>query len=122
MSANQIQLASNPRSKCPICCGLEILGDKWTLLIIRDMLVGKRRFKEFLDSDESITTNILTDRLNRLITHDIAEKRLSEEDSRYPEYRLTPKGEELQSLLGELVKWSMTHVKGPTLPEGTPWS
>ena len=122
MPSNSVQSSFNARSQCPICRSLEILGDKWTLLIIRDMLVGKRRFKEFLDSDESITTNILTDRLNRLLAHEVVEKRLSEEDSRYPEYRLTPRGEELQPLLGELVKWSMAHVEGSILPEGTPWS
>ena len=122
MPSYQFQSPSKQRSTCPICRGLEILGDKWTLLIIRDLLIGKRRFKEFLQSEEGITTNILTDRLNRLIKCEIAEKRLSEEDSRYPEYVLTARGKELKSLLGELIKWSMKHVEGSNLPKGTPWS
>ena len=122
MPAKQIQPLSKPRSTCPSCRSLEILGDKWTLLIIRDLLVGKRRFKEFLQSDEGITTNILTDRLNRLLASGIAEKKLSEEDSRYPEYVLTARGKELEPLLGELVKWSTKHVAGAVLPDGTPWS
>ena len=114
--------SAKPRSACPICCSLEILGDKWTLLIIRDLLVGKKRFKEFLESKEGITTNILTERLNRLLDHGIAEKRLSEEDSRYPEYTLTSKGEELETLLGEFIKWGIKHIEGSVLPDGTPWS
>ena len=122
MPSDKKSTSPNCRSTCPISGALDILGDKWTLLIIRDLLLGKRRFKQFLESEEGITTNILTERLNRLVTHDIAEKQLSQEDSRYPEYRLTAKGEELHSLLGEFIKWGMIHVEGSTLEKGTPWS
>src|SRR4051794_19028098 len=54
------------RSNCPVACTLDLLGDRWTLLVVRDLLLGKSRFGEFLASPEHIPTNILTDRLRRL--------------------------------------------------------
>jgi len=57
------------RSECPIASSLDIVGDKWTLLVLRDLLDGKTRFKEFEASPESIPTNILTERLRRLVDH-----------------------------------------------------
>ena len=54
------------RSRCPVACTLDVLGDRWTLLVVRDLMRGKRRFAEFLESSERIPTNILADRLKRL--------------------------------------------------------
>ena len=59
------------RSPCPLACALDLLGDRWTLLVIRDLVLGKSRFKEFVASPEGIPTNILSDRLDRLLTHGI---------------------------------------------------
>ena len=57
------------RSVCPVACTLDLIGDKWTLLVIRDLMSGKSQFKDFLESPEGIATNILTSRLNRLLEH-----------------------------------------------------
>lgn len=64
------------RSFCPISNVLDILGDKWTLLIIRDAFAGKKTYGEFQASPESIPTNILAERLKRLVTHDILKKKI----------------------------------------------
>ena len=58
--------AFSRRSPCPVACGLDLFGDKWTLLIIRDLILGRSRFKDFIESPEGIPTNILSDRLERL--------------------------------------------------------
>ena len=55
------------RSRCPVSCTLDVLGDRWTLLVVRDLMRGKRRFAEFVDTPEGIPTNILSDRLKRLV-------------------------------------------------------
>ncbi len=65
---------SQKRSVCPIACTLDIIGDKWTLLVVRDLLLGRSHFKQFLASPEGIATNILANRLNRLVSHGIAEQ------------------------------------------------
>ncbi len=74
------------RSVCPVACALDIVGDKWTLLVVRDLMCGCAHFKEFLKSPEGIATNILTDRLNRLVEHGLAEKYASTE---HPGAKLT---------------------------------
>src|SRR3954462_8253276 len=72
-----LDLPEDRRSACPIATTLDLLGDKWTLLVVRDLLfVGKRRFGEFLESPEGIPTNILTDRLRRLEEHGVVVKSL----------------------------------------------
>jgi len=71
-SSECLDLPEDRRSVCPIATTLDLLGDKWTLLVVRDLLfVGKRRFGEFLESPEGIPTNILTDRLRRLEEHGV---------------------------------------------------
>ena len=94
------------RSGCPISCSLDLLGDKWSLLIVRDMVfVGKRYFKEFLVSDEGIASNILADRLQRLEATGIITKRSDPDSGRQVLYSLTEKGIGLIPLLVELVCW-----------------
>ena len=61
------------RSVCPVACALDVMGDKWTLLVVRDMACGKRHFNDFCRSPERIATNILADRLERLVAHGLAE-------------------------------------------------
>jgi len=94
------------RSGCPISCSLDLLGDKWSLLIVRDMVfVGKRYFKEFLSSDEGIASNILADRLQRLEVTGIIAKRSDPDSGRQMLYSLTEKGIALIPILVELVCW-----------------
>jgi DNA-binding HxlR family transcriptional regulator len=94
---------------CSIARALEIVGERWTLLIIRDAFLGRRRFEEFQES-LGIARNVLTDRLNRLVDEGILERvRYSERPERF-EYRLTPKGRDLQIALGALRQWGDKHL------------
>src|SRR5438105_193101 len=98
------------RSDCPIAFGLDIFGDKWTLLVIRDIAVfRKRHFREFLDSDEGIASNILTDRLQRLETAGVVSRRTDPENARQVVYALTEKGIELMPAILELFRWGAKH-------------
>jgi len=100
------------RSPCPIACALDILGDRWTLLVVRDMLLGRARFRDFLASPEGIATNILVDRLERLVDYGLAEKRASPDRAGAAEYRLTDAGRALEPALLALAQWSLAHVEG----------
>jgi DNA-binding HxlR family transcriptional regulator len=94
---------------CSIARALEVVGERWTLLIVRDVFLGKRRFDE-LQENLGIARNVLTDRLNRLVEHGIlARVRYSERPERY-EYRLTPKGRELNVALTALRQWGDKHL------------
>lgn len=87
-----------------------MLGDRWSLLIIRDMmLLGRRTFKEFLDSYERIATNILADRLRRLEAYGIIRTERDASDGRKLIYQLTPKGIDLAPVLTEMVLWAGRH-------------
>jgi len=98
------------RSGCPLNASVEMLGDRWSLLIIRDMMVrGHRTFKEFLSSDEHIATNILADRLRRLEDYDIITTQRDPSDGRRLFYLLTAKGMDLAPILTEMVLWAATH-------------
>src|SRR6202008_1633504 len=92
------------RSGCPLNASVEMLGDRWSLLIIRDMMVrGYRTFKEFLSSDEHIATNILADRLRRLEGYGIITTQPDPSDGRKLFYLLTAKGMDLAPILAEMV-------------------
>jgi DNA-binding HxlR family transcriptional regulator len=98
------------RSGCPLNASVEILGDRWSLLIIRDMMLrGFRRYKEFLGSYERIATNILADRLQKLIAHGIITNGRDSSDGRKLIYTLTPKGIDLAPVLTEMVLWAAAH-------------
>ncbi len=98
------------RSSCPINASLEILGDRWSLLIIRDlMLRSYRTYKEFLSSDEGIATNILAERLKRLEAAGIISTSGDAEDRRKVVYRLTAKGIDLAPIIVELILWAAQH-------------
>ena len=102
------------RSGCPVSCSLDLLGDKWSLLIVRDMVfVGFRHFKEFLTSDEGIATNILTDRLARLEAIEVITKEPDPDNGRQVIYTLTEKGRALIPLLVELVCWGALYDDAP---------
>ena len=98
------------RSGCPLNASVEILGDRWSLLIIRDMMVrGFRTFKEFLESHEKIATNILADRLRKLESNGIIAVAPDPSDGRKSIYSLTPKGIDLAPVLTEMVLWAAAH-------------
>jgi DNA-binding HxlR family transcriptional regulator len=98
------------RSSCPVNASLEILGDRWSLLIIRDlMLRSYRTYKEVLSSDEGIATNILAERLRRLEATGIISTSGDAEDRRKVVYRLTAKGIDLAPIVVELILWGAQH-------------
>jgi len=100
----------NRRSGCPLNASVEILGDRWSLLIIRDMMLrGFRTYKEFLESYERIATNILADRLQKLMAHGIIITGRDPSDGRKLIYSLTPKGLDLAPVLTEMVLWAAAH-------------
>ena len=101
------------RSLCPIAGALDILGDAWTLLVLRDLLFyDKHRFAEFLDSPEKISTNILAERLKRLENGGLIERRRYQDRPPRDEYYLTARGHDLLPVLRELTKWGKQHVPG----------
>jgi DNA-binding HxlR family transcriptional regulator len=100
------------RSPCPVACTLDVIGDKWTLLIIRDLACGKSQFKEFSASPEKIATNILTDRLNRLLDHGLINKVESTNSSSREVYQLTEKGVSLMPILTSMAEWGLRNIKG----------
>jgi len=104
------------RSRCPVSCTLDALGDRWSLLVVRDLMRGKHRYAEFLASSEGIPTNILAERLKRLEEQGvIRSSRYSAHPPRY-EYALTPKGEDLRPVMRAMVEWGVRHAGGRTPP------
>jgi DNA-binding HxlR family transcriptional regulator len=102
--------APKRRSGCPLNASVEMLGDRWSLLILRDMMLrGFRSYKQFLDSYEGIATNILADRLKRLIAYGIIATHEDPSDGRKLVYVLTPKGLDLAPVLTEMVLWAAAH-------------
>ncbi len=106
------------RSKCPIAGTLDSLGDRWSILIIRDLLIGAKKYGDLLKSPEKITTNILADRLKKLETAGIISKREYQIRPVRWEYFLTEKGNELSSIINEMVNWGLSHIEGTELPSG----
>ena len=105
-----ITTPSAPRSSCPINFGLEIFGDRWTLLILRDLLIQhKTTFRAFQDSDEGIASNILAERLKRLEACGLITRAPSPEDGRVMLYSPTDAARDLIPVLVELSYWGATH-------------
>lgn len=101
------------RSECPIASSLDVVGDRWTLLVLRDLLDGKTRFGEFEQSPEGIPTNILTERLRRLERHGLVTRR---REGRRVDYTLTQKGVDLRPVLLAMASWGNAHVPGTWIP------
>lgn len=111
----------NRRSVCPIACTLDVVGDKWTLLVLRDLFSGKMHFKEFAASEERIATNILTSRLERLLNHRLIKQVPSKVHAGRFGYRLTERGETMLPLLEAVTQWGLRHLDGTeikALPSG----
>jgi DNA-binding HxlR family transcriptional regulator len=101
---------TEPRSGCPLNVSVEILGDRWSLLIIRDMMLrGFRSYTQFLDSYERIATNILAHRLKKLEGYGILATQRDPLDGRKRIYTLTKKGIDLAPVLTEMVLWTAAH-------------
>lgn len=106
------------RSNCPIAFALDIFGDKWSLLIVRDiMFTGKKSYGEFLDSDEHISTNILAQRLAWLECAQIISKTVDPSDKRKDIYALTQKGVDLLPMMLEIVLWSAQYDTETAAPK-----
>jgi DNA-binding HxlR family transcriptional regulator len=102
--------APKRRSPCPLNASVEMLGDRWSLLVVRDMMIrGYQTFNEFLRSDEKIATNILADRLRRLEEYGIIRAGRDPADGRKLIYSLTAKGLDLAPVLTEMVLWAAKH-------------
>ena len=108
------------RSDCPIAAALDLVGDKWSLLLIRDIgLFDKHRNKDFQSASEAIPSNILADRLKRMNAYGLLEKRLYQDRPPRYEYHLTRQGRELLPLLRELALWSEKNLAGVRIPRAT---
>lgn len=104
---------------CPIAFGLDTFGDKWTLLVIREMMLrGKKTYSEFLAADEGISTNILADRLKHLEADGVIMKARDPENGRSYTYSLTLKGYDLAPIVLEIINWSGRHDHRPFAMKG----
>lgn len=110
-----IPASENRRSECPIASSLDILGDKWTLLVLRDALDGKRRFSEFERSPEQIPTNILSERLTRLVEAGLLDRIQVGSTSRHT-YEPTDRGRDLRPVLLSLAAWGNSHLEETWVP------
>lgn len=105
------------RSSCPVSASLDLLGDKWTLLILRDMVfAGKSTYGQFLQSEEKMATNILADRLSVLESHSIVTKAVASDKKSKFTYRLTEKGIDIVPIIVELVLWGSKHCRTEISP------
>jgi DNA-binding HxlR family transcriptional regulator len=108
--ASNVSGKSKPRSGCPVSISLDRLGDHWSLLIVRDLMVrGFRTFKQFQEAGEGIATNILADRLQKLQAAGIIVAEVEAKDGRRVNYRLTEKGIDLAPVILELLVWGARH-------------
>ena len=99
------------RSPCPVSCWLDIFGDKWTLLILRDVLFfNKRNYKDFVGSEEGISTNILADRLQKLVDNKVLIKSTNPTNKLVFDYKPTPKAMQLIPVLESMVRWSTSNL------------
>ncbi|MBZ9939369.1 helix-turn-helix transcriptional regulator [Mesorhizobium sp. BR1-1-16] len=113
------------RSQCPIASALDLFGDRWSLVVLRTIFAGARRFGELAGASERISSNILADRLERLETFGLIEKRPYQQAPPRHEYRLTRRGADLLPVLQALARWGVEHIPErwslpPWFAEGRP--
>jgi DNA-binding HxlR family transcriptional regulator len=99
------------RSCCPVACTLDLLGDRWTLLVVRDLFRGVENYSGFAKSPERIATNILADRLELLAAHRIVE-RFVPPGRKHARYRLTAAGRDLEPMLRAVADWGLRYLPG----------
>lgn len=102
---------SPKRSCCPVTNTLDILGDRWTLVVVRDLFRGVTRYADFMRSPEGIATNILANRLAMLVEHGLVE-RFNEPGRKRQAYRLTERGQSLGGVLRAVADWGLEHIEG----------
>ena len=112
------------RSDCPVACMLDLLGDRWTLLVMRDLFLGRSRYKEFAQAPEGIPTNILAERLDRLVEAGCVKREPLEPGGKRMGYRLTPMGRSLRPIIESMRDWGLTwlpdsHVHRPSTLQTT---
>ena len=121
LKCNQSRISgmrADRRSTCPISTALEIVGDRWTLLVIRDlMFAGKRHFREFLQSEEAISSNVLADRLNTLVETGVLRRSDDPTHAQKAVYSLTRKGLDLLPVLVAMSAWTQKHYPKTRRPE-----
>ena len=106
------------RSACPAACALDLAGDKWTLLVVRDLLRGRSTYGELADSPEGIPTNILADRLRRMEASGLVRARPYQQRPVRYAYALTEKGRSLGDVLAAVARWGHRHIPGTrVMPE-----
>lgn len=109
------KLPENNRSECPLSCFLDVLGDRWSMLIVRDMMFFKKNtYGDFLKSPEGIATNILTSRLTMLEENNFIEKLENPKNKKVPVYSLTKKGYDLKPVLIEVYLWTEKYFPIPS--------
>ena len=101
---------TNNRSSCPVSTSLEIIGDHWTLVLIRDFFLNRVTFSDFKNSPEKIATNILTDRIHKLLKYNIIKFRLNPKNRKVKQYYLTDSGIELYPLIYDLLIWGKNNL------------
>lgn len=106
------------RSNCPLASALDIVGDKWSLLVIRDIFLGKRTFTEFLKSPEKIATNILANRLDLLINRGLLKVTKLPHDQKTKIYYLTDRGIDMYPIIYEMINWSSRNLDMEFGPKG----
>ena len=111
----------NNRSSCPLVNILDILGDKWSLIIVRDIFHGKKSYGEFLASPENISTSVLASRLKLLERADLIKHRLSLSDKKVKFYYLTDRGIDLYPILYEMSYWSKRNLDKEFFPIAEQW-
>lgn len=117
MTAMKTLKAGECRSACPVANALDVVGDRWTLLVIRDlMLLNKHEYREFLESPEGIATNILSDRLKRLVRTGLIASLPHPAHKTKKIYYLTQKGKDLMPLMVEMTIWGGTWRASPDMP------
>ncbi len=112
----RLKSMSFKRSDCAIACTLDLIGDKWTLLIIRDLFFGKSRYKEFHESDENIPTNILATRLKKLEEAGLISKNPYQERPVRYEYKLSDTGRSLGPVIKSILGWAGKQLPGTYQP------
>lgn len=100
------------RSVCPVACTLDLVGDRWTLLVVRDLFAGKTHYHEFAESPEGIASNILAARLEHLCACGLVEAKASTVRAGSRSYELTQRGRSLKPLLEAIRDWGLENIKG----------
>jgi DNA-binding HxlR family transcriptional regulator len=110
---------SKRRSNCPVSLALDAIGDKWSLIILRDIMINKKhKFRDLRGSDEGIASNILSSRLKNLVQQGILKREADTQDARQFKYSATDKGLDLLPLILELGAWGAQHCGPTTAPKG----